>query len=240
MILKLIFILNVAFAALTTNDEVGYGDGRNSDRSGPLYQECAKKDSFIALNRSMSIDGVSYKHGTEIYFDDEGKGFIYPTDSEEIIPVSLKNNEVNCKHVTVIPYNSETGELGEYNIPIDFELAGRTQKPKKRGGTTYCYRGVKNVVNGNKNYARGKLKLSGSAAYMAHPQLERSGLKKFKDYKSAPNGAICVFGKGGKKTSSGGHKYGHIGIKGRGGVINPASGFALKRPFLGCYGPKSK
>lgn len=240
MLLKALFLAHLSLAALNPNDEIGYGSGRDEGAYAKVNKTCVKNDSFIALNRSMSIDGKIYNHGTEVYFDDQGNAFVYPENSDEIIPVSLKPDHVNCKQVTVLPYNPETGEIGEYNIPVDFELAGRKQKPKKRGGTTYCYRGVKNVVNGNKAYANGKLKLSGVAAYMAHPQLERSGLKKYTNYKKAPKGAICVFGKGGKKTPSGGHKYGHIGIKGRGGVIDPTSGFTLKRPFLGCYGPASK
>ncbi len=241
MLLKVLFLFSFSFAALTPSDEVGDADGVNTNIGGGIvYRTCVENDSFIALNRDMTIDGKSYRYGTEIYFDDQGNAFIYQGDSDDVIPVSLKTNHVNCKQITVLPYDRETGEIGEYNIPIDFELAGKKTKPKKRGGTTYCYRGVKAVVNGNKSYANGRLRLSGVAAYMANNQLAKSGLKKYSSYQSAPKGSICVFNKGGKVTSSGGHKYGHIGIKGRGGVIDPMVGFNLKRPFLGCYGPGSR
>lgn len=130
---------------------------------------------------------------------------------------------LSCDQLTQIPLveDPETGEirLGGYTLPIDLLYA-----------VTYCYREVKAVV-------RNQIKLTGGSAYMAERQLVDAGWVRNMNYNTAPNGAICVFGKGGKVTRSGGHKHGHIGIKGRGGVINPASGFSLKRPFKGCFTP---
>lgn len=234
MLLKVLFLINMAFGALPPTDEVSVGDGLENVTGEPRPAECIQNDSFIALNRQTSIGGVLYPAGTEVYFDFEGKAYIFD-ENDEPVALDVGSSYFDCRQITVVPYDPETGVAGEYNIPLDFELAGRKQKPKKRGGTTYCYRAVKAIVNGNKSYANGRLNLTGAAAYMANPQLQRSGLKRYKDFNSAPAGAICVFGRGGKKTSSGGHKYGHIGIKGRTGVIDPKVGFNLKRPFLGCY-----
>ena len=141
--------------------------------------------------------------------------------------------DFSCDDLTAIPVTTDENgdvELGEYSLPVDILVAGKQKKPqtrKKKGGTTHCYREVKRLV-------RHKIKLTGIAAYMANQQLIDAGWKKY-SYKRAPNGSVCVFNKGGKVTKSGGHKYGHIGIKGKGGIVNPQAGFDLKRPFLGCY-----
>jgi hypothetical protein len=78
------------------------------------------------------------------------------------------------------------------------------------------------------------LRLTGGSAYMAYSQLRARGLRRY-SYADAPNGAVCVFGPGGRRTSTGGHRHGHIGIKGMGGVVSVQSGFALGRPFRGCF-----
>lgn len=133
----------------------------------------------------------------------------------------LPTSALSCNQVTSIPLikNPETGEfeLGDYSLPIDFKFA-----------VTTCYRQVKARV-------RNRITLTGRSAYMANSQLEDAGWRRYTSIDKAPKGAICVFGAGGKRTSSGGHKHGHIGIKGASGLIDPYAGVRLNRPFLGCY-----
>lgn len=191
--------------------------------------QCFKPNSVAAINKDMLLKGKTYPAGTEIYFDDMGRPFYFPQDENaDPIPLSDGSNDISCDQLTPIATNPLTGELREYNIPYDYKIVGPGKKPKKRkSGTTYCYRAVKLAV-------RNQVTLTGAAAYMAAPQLAAAGYTKV-SYNDARNGAICVFGAGGIKTPSGGHKYGHIGIKGRSGLIDPNSGFRLRRPFIGCY-----
>jgi hypothetical protein len=129
---------------------------------------------------------------------------------------------------TVLDQNEKTGEIEPYYLQRDFEFAGPYSVKRKRGGVTNCYHVVKAMV-------RDRIELYGVAAYMAAPQLREAGWHRYADYESAPEGSVCVFNKGGIETTSGGHIYGHIGVKGASGIANPTSGFHLKRPFLGCW-----
>lgn len=202
-----------------------------------------QSNPHFASNSALSFNGKTYTADT--YFtihqtEDGVQAIAHLTDgsgseSDEngtYDIIDIPNGAFSCEDFTSIPMSTdENGEvqLGEYSLPVDILVAGKKKKPRKRKkGTTYCYREVKRVV-------RKQITLTGVAAYMANAQLKAAGWKRHSSYKRAPKGSICVFNKGGKVTRSGGHKYGHIGIKGRGGVINPETGFRLKRPFLGCY-----
>jgi hypothetical protein len=201
----------------------------NSEIYSSVFPEniCSKPGATVAINRDMTIAGHRYSAGTEIYFDAEGNALAFTQDKNEV-PIELKRtiSDFSCNDVTVIPVDPITGELGEYSLPIDFKLAGKG-KARKRKGVTNCYRAVKALV-------KNQIVLTGLSAYMAAPQLQKAGFKMYK-FKDAPNGSICVFGPGGKKTASGGHIHGHIGIKGMTGLVNPNAGFALGRPFIGCF-----
>lgn len=198
--------------------------------------------SVIALNQAMSLGNIVYPAGTELVVGENKELFIMSDDDSDdsnsgATGVSLDTLSPN--EFTLVPVDPETGELSEYNIPSDFEVAGRGGHHSRRGGhkrggkhhggggVKHCYRAAKAVL------AR-RIHLTGVPAYSAAPQLRRAGWKRY-DYASAPYGSACVFAAGGIVTSSGGAKYGHIGIKGYGGVISVSIGFKLHRPFLGCY-----
>ncbi|MCB0378947.1 MAG: hypothetical protein KDD33_10680 [Bdellovibrionales bacterium] len=227
------------FSETTGSD---FGDENTVAESGILPNCFDSESPYFASNQELSMNGKLYPADTQfsIYKSNEGYQVLAhlkdgsgseKDDEGTYDSFELPLNQLSCSQFTSIPVTEdENGDvvLGEYSLPIDYKLAGKKKKPRRRKGTTYCYREVKRVV-------RRKITLTGRSAYMANAQLKRAGWRRYSSYKAAPNGSICVFGRGGKVTSSGGHKHGHIGIKGRGGVINPLSGFKLKRPFLGCY-----
>lgn len=214
----------------------------------PAQQELAcidSESSEFATNTPLTLNGRTYPADTHLTItrgeDGSFKAIAHLNDnsgaeSDEFGSydfLDLGSQEIGCDQITSIPVTEDENgdmQLGEYSLPVDILVAGKEKprKRKKKGGTTYCYREVKRIV-------KNKITLTGVAAYMANSQLKKAGWKRYSNYNSAPKGSVCVFNKGGKVTSSGGHKYGHIGIKGRTGVIDPSVGFKLNRPFLGCY-----
>lgn len=233
---------------ITTENNLDFDISGDNHPIGLIVENsCVTEEATnFASNKPIVINGKNYPEDTHFTirrngadleimanFDDQSGAEKDEFGSYDIIP--QEQFSLGCKDLTSIPLTKDkNGELvlGEYSLPVDFAIAAKKgTKPKtrkKKGGVTYCYREVKRIV-------RKKVTLTGGSAYMAAPQLEAAGFKKITDYKAAPNGAICVFGPGGRKTASGGHKHGHIGIKGMGGVVNPAAGFTLGRPFIGCY-----
>lgn len=234
MLIKSLLILNLSWGALPNSSETVTSESSPLEATSDTQiafnadqNACLKHDSFLALNEATVINGKKYKAGTEFYFDDEGNAYDLSSKSDQPLPVDPNDPALNCNNLTPIPYDENTGEFGEYSLPIDFKVAGKGKPRKRKGGVTHCYRAVKAAV-------KHKVTLTGGSAYMAYAQLKAKGWKKV-SYEAAPKGAICVFNKGGRVTASGGHKHGHIGIKGRSGIINPTAGFALKRPFMGCF-----
>lgn len=226
--LKIVLILHLAFGAVEEDVEVKTTVEEFAQSAMEKPKACVFPDTTFAIHKAMTIGGKNYDAGTEVYIDDEGNAIAFTGGNRDAaIDMGMRADQFKCDEITVVEVDPETGESKPYNIPLDFQMAGKA-KPKKRGGTTHCYRAVKAKV-------AHKIKLTGVAAYMAAPQLRKAGWRETKNYGSAPNGSICVFAAGGKKTASGGHKYGHIGIKGTSGITNPKAGFDLKRPFIGCF-----
>jgi hypothetical protein len=192
-----------------------------------------KAGSVIALNLPLHLDGVYLERGTELIIDNEGNLSQIVFDSKNKSPSEVLKHAINIKELyayeyTVLNQDEETGEISPYNLPNDFDIAGPMKVRSKRNGVTNCYHVVKALV-------KDRIELYGVAAYMAAPQLKEAGWHRYADYDSAPEGSVCVFNKGGIVTTSGGHIYGHIGVKGASGIANPTSGFHLNRPFLGCW-----
>lgn len=212
----------------------------------PATRQCfSSENTNFASNQDMTINGKFYPRDTQFTIHQDENGDLLATahltdgsgeltDEEGSYDFIPDNNAfISCENFTNIPSSTNAlGDvvLGEYSLPIDYDTAGTGQTPKKRKkGTTYCYREVKRLV-------AKKITLTGAYAYMAEDQLRNArGWTRYTNYNSAPRGSICVFGPGGRVTKSGGHKYGHIGIKGKTGVINPQAGFDLGRPFYACY-----
>lgn len=186
--------------------------------------------SVIALNQAMALGDIVYPAGTELAVGEDNMLLVLPDDANddlELVATGVSLNTLASTEFTIVPVNPETGDLLAYNIPSDFDVAGRGGHRRRRGGVTNCYHVAKAIL-------RRRIHLTGVPAYTAAPQLRRAGWRRY-DYASAPRGSACVFGAGGIRTSSGGARYGHIGIKGYGGVINVNVGFRLRRPFLGCF-----
>lgn len=189
--------------------------------------------SIISLNHAIALNGRYYSAGTELIVDQNGdlSTVEFEKDQpkkEQLVDAGININELTNDEFMVLNQDESTGEITPYNLTNDFEFAGPTVKKTKRSGVTNCYHVVKILV-------RDRISLYGVAAYMAAPQLKAAGWHRYADYDSAPEGSVCVFNKGGIQTSSGGHIYGHVGVKGASGIANPTSGFHLKRPFLGCW-----
>jgi hypothetical protein len=187
-----------------------------------------EEGSVMALNRDLTIGSAFYPAGTEMIIGENGELFTLSANGEDVDDIGVNISSLDIANFTVIGEND--GELKPFNIPGDFDVAGRSGHRRHRSGVTNCYHVGKAIL------AR-KIKLTGVAAYMAAPQLERAHWIRYASYAAAPNGSACVFGAGGKATRSGGQRYGHFGVKGRGGIVNPESGFKLHRPFLGCWAP---
>lgn len=183
---------------------------------------------FAALNQDFSNEKITVPAG-EVVVIEKNEVIAFDRDENPFV-LGVLGDSILLTDLTMIDVDSKTGELVEFNIPSDLQFAGKGKVKKRKGKTTYCYRQVKARVG---RYVT----LTGGSAYMANNQLRRQGFTRM-SYAEAPYGSVCVFGRGGRRTESGGHKHGHVGIKGSGGVINPQIGFALGRPFLGCYNPK--
>lgn len=192
-----------------------------------MLPDRAEVGSVIAITRDLNLGDAAYEAASEFVVGEEGELFAVSPDDEDPIDTGMTLNQIPASAYMVIPVDIHTAELSTFNIAADFEVAGRGGHRRGRGGVTNCYHVAKAILSR-------KIHLSGVAAYMAAPQLEHAGWRRY-SYSDAPNGAACVFGAGGKHTSSGGARYGHIGIKGRGGVVSPEAGFRLGRPFLGCW-----
>lgn len=189
--------------------------------------------SVISVNRDINLENKVIAKGSELVVGATGDlALVEVNDKGEatgnMSETGLNIRDLNAWEYTLLTQDEETGEILGYNIPDDFDLAGPGHARKKRSGVTNCFHVVKQLV-------RGRISLFGVAAYMAAPQLRAAGWRRFASYAAAPYGAICVFAAGGKRTASGGQIYGHVGVKGAGGVANPMSGFHLLRPFLGCW-----
>lgn len=190
---------------------------------------CGQSGDVAALNKEQVIGGKTYPADTKIYFDDDGKVVTYSDEAPDN-PIELgAASDFPCNDITIIPVDPKTGDLSEYNLPSDFKYAGsgHPKKRKHKGKIKHCFRAFKTVF-------RGRIKLTGEAAASAAAQFRRAGWKRY-SYAAAPMGAGCVFGRGGKRTSSGGHIYGHTGVKGKKGLLSVESGFHNHRPFLGCF-----
>ena len=217
-----------SFAALAKNDRdiaktAGHEKASNNIKAG----------SVIALNMPLNIDGIYLERGTELIVDEDGylSQSVYSAinkESSEVLKHNININQLYTYEYTTLSQDEETGEITPYNLPNDFDIAGPVRIRSKRSGVTNCYHVVKALV-------KNRIELYGVAAFMAAPQLREAGWHRYANYDSAPEGSICVFNKGGIVTTSGGHIYGHIGVKGASGIANPTSGFHLKRPFLGCW-----
>lgn len=189
--------------------------------------------SVIALNRDLKIGARVLPKGSELVVGAEGVLSAVSVDSlgeatGDLIDTGLKIDDLTEAEYTLLEQNEESGEIEAFNIPDDLQVAGRSGGRRRRSGVTNCYHVVKQIV-------RRRISLTGVAAYMAAPQLRAAGWRRYDNYSSAPMGSVCVFAAGGIRTPSGGHIYGHVGVKGAGGVANPTSGFHLQRPFLGCW-----
>lgn len=232
MLIIVVALLNLSWGAVTDGEEIKTNAQKAQLGAYERPQACVLPETTFALNRPFSSNNKTYEAGTEVYVDAEGNAFTFTGDADDAaIDMGTNSSQFNCNDITVIQVDEKTGELDEYNIPVDFELAGTGNKPKKRGGVTHCYRAVKAKV-------KHKVTLTGVSAFMAAPQLREAKFTEYKNYKSAPQGSICVFGAGGRQTPSGGHRHGHIGIKGTAGITNPQAGFDLKRPFIACFHKK--
>lgn len=194
------------------------------------------QNSIAVLNRATILDGTLYPLGTEFLISDDG--FLYQVSNDpathEVLINTISSNitDLPTDLLTIVSVDPTTGEIPEYFLPIDLMEAGKHRggggRGRGRGGVTNCYHVVKGIV-------RRRISLDGGSAYMAAPLLEKAGWRHFSSYDDAPIGSVCVFNPGGKVTTSGGHIHGHVGVKGAGGIANPTSGFALERPFLGCW-----
>lgn len=227
-------VASESFAAIGSSSNLtGQNTGFSSGLRGMslLQNRILEAGNVIATNRDMNLGDLFLPKGTELVVGEEGTlSTITNSESveEKVIDLGINIQDLTAEDYTVLQLDEETGELKDYNIPSDLQVAGRGRARKKRGGTTYCYRAVKQIVHR-------RITLTGVAAYMAAPQLRSAGWRHYSSYDSAPMGSVCVFGRGGRVTRSGGHKYGHVGVKGAGGIANPVEGFHLGRPFLGCW-----
>jgi hypothetical protein len=186
--------------------------------------------SVIAINHDLTLGGRLIRQGSEMIVGEGGSLALVGTDDAkgEVVETGATINDLGAMEYTVLQQNEETGEIEPFNIPDDFRMSGPGGGAGHRSGVTNCYHVVKQIV-------RNRITLTGVAAYMAAPQLERAGWRRYASYESAPMGSVCVFAPGGIPTRSGGQIYGHVGVKGASGIANPTSGFHLKRPFLGCW-----
>jgi hypothetical protein len=197
--------------------------------TGNLAGREIEPGTVIALNNEMTVGDSTYAAAQELIVGEEGELYKISANGEDVEDIGLNINAISPRNVTVLTEDKESGGLTPFNIPDDFEVAGGGGHRHRRTGVTNCYHVAKAVL------AR-KIHLTGNAAYMAAPQLRRAHWIRY-SYAQAPRESACVFGAGGERTASGGARYGHIGIKGHGGIINPEIGFELHRPFLGCFAP---
>lgn len=211
------------FASPAPDSDLGL-DRRSSDIAAPA--RAADGVEILALNQDTTLGGRPVAKGTEVIADETGALLLVGANSE-LVDSGARLENLDPSLFTRLTQNEQTGEIEPYNLPDDFLVAGPGGHRGHHGGVTNCYHAVKALV-------RRRISLSGVAAYEAAPQLEHAGWHRF-DYGSAPRGSVCVFGAGGEATASGGQRYGHIGVKGAGGIANPESGFHLNRPFLGCW-----
>lgn len=216
------------YAALS-KDDVNTIKQSNSE----IYNSNIKAGSVIALNLPIHLGGVFLERGSELIIDGDGNlsQIVYDSNKKnasEVLKHAINIKELYAYEYTILNQDENLGEISPYNLPNDFDIAGPMKVRSKRNGVTNCYHVVKALV-------KERIELYGVAAYMAAPQLREAGWHRYSDYDSAPEGSVCVFNKGGIVTTSGGHIYGHIGVKGASGIANPTSGFHLKRPFLGCW-----
>ena len=220
----------VAMANLETSADVILANPISS-LSKPVPRISA--GSVIALNRSLNMNGVSLPMGSELIVGVDGQLSLVQSnknsiDGDDIIETGTSINDLSNMDFTLLKQNAKTGEIEDYNLPSDFQVAGPGANRGKHHGVTNCYHVVKALVHR-------RITLTGIAAYMAAPQLQAAGWHRYANYDAAPRGSVCVFAAGGIPTTSGGQRYGHVGVKGAGGIANPLSGFHLKRPFLGCW-----
>ncbi len=224
LVLTYFQLCSLSFAALPKDDSSFYDQ---------KIENKIEAGTVIALNKSLSIHGKLIPIGSELIVDNSGNLSLVNvgkpnSEVQEIVDTGINLNELYSTEYTILNQNESTGEIDPYNLLNDLDYAGPTVSRTKRNGVTNCYHVVKALV-------KDRIELYGVAAYMAAPQLRKAAWHRYANYDEAPTGSICVFNKGGLVTTSGGHIYGHIGVKGASGIANPLSGFHLKRPFLGCW-----
>jgi hypothetical protein len=198
-----------------------------------LEQPGPQVGSVIALNREMTAKDRTLSMGSELVIGDGGSLSAVEVNSNgeatgTLTDIGLKLEDLVPTDYTLLKQDETTGEIEDFSLPEDLQLAGPGGGRSKRHGVTNCFHVVKQIV-------RHRITLTGVAAYMAAPELRAAGWHRYASYSAAPMGSVCVFGAGGVHTTSGGQIYGHVGVKGAGGIANPMSGFHLKRPFLGCW-----
>ena len=220
---------NTAYATLENTDHAKVLNSAGSN----FGMTALPAGSIITTTHDLILNGRLIPQGSDLILDGEGKislvgGQQEGLAAEEIIDTGASINDLGTMDYSILHQNDLTGQIEEDLMFDESYAMGRGRKGGRKSGVTNCYHVVKAIV-------RHRITLTGVAAYMAAPQLARAGWVRYADYNSAPMGSVCVFAAGGIRTPSGGHIYGHVGVKGAGGIANPTSGFHLQRPFLGCW-----